>query len=455
MEITTYKTITRVAPVITRVAAYARVSAEKDTAEHSFQAQMDYYEDYISKNPRWKLVKVYADDAISGTKENRSGFLELIEDCRAHKIDLIITKTVSRFARNTILLIETLNELKQLGVDVYFETNKMYASDPTVELALNLMALFAEQEARSVSENQIWRIKKKFERGEPTIGKMLGYRLKDGQLVIVPEEAEIVRHIFDLYLKGCGCNKISKILSSEGIKPAYSSRWNESVIRQILTNVTYKGDLLLQKTYRENFMTKVDIKNRGERNFYSVENAHEPIIPPDIFDEVQREKASRAKRYMDRPALPKDYCKGTHLFSGLIRCGTYGNAYAFKMVSHAPSPSIPVWICNTYNHYGRSACLSSKQIPESIMMEKTKEVLHYPHNLDRRILQERIREIVVLPDSRLLYRLTDGSEEIVSWQNRSRKESWTPQMKEAARQRTLKLQAERRQYDADDREENH
>ena len=400
-------------------------------------------------------ITVYGDDAITGTKENRPGFQKLLQDCRAHKIDLIITKTISRFARNTVLLNMTLDELKQLGVEVYFETQKMYAHDPRVELVLNLMALFAEQEARSASENQLWRIKKKFERGEPTIGKMLGYRLCDGQLTVVPEEAEIVRHIFDLYLKGYGCNKISKNLSNEGIKPVYSSKWNESVIKKILTNLAYRGDLLLQKTYRENFLTKVDIKNCGERNFYFVENAHEPIITSDVFDEVQREKASRAKRYMDRPDLPKDHYKGTHLFSGLIRCGTCGNVYAYKMASHAPSPSIPIWICNTYNHFGRSACPTSKQIPESILVEKTKEVLHYPHDLDRGILRKRIKEIVVLPDTRLMYRLTDGSEQIVSWQNRSRKESWTPEMKEAARQRALKQQAERRQHDVNSREEDY
>ena len=195
-----------------RVAAYARVSSDKDAAFHSLEAQTEYYRDYVAAHPDWELVSIYSDNGISGTTTNRPEFQRMLQDCRDGKIDLVVTKSVTRFARNTVILLETIRELKRLGVDTYFEKEDMHGISPDGELLITLLAMYAEEEARSASENQKWRIRKKFEKGEPWGGKMLGYRLFDGQLTIVPEEAEIVRQIFSDYLSGMGCYRIAKKL---------------------------------------------------------------------------------------------------------------------------------------------------------------------------------------------------------------------------------------------------
>lgn len=178
-----------------RVAAYARVLSEKDAAFHSLEAQTEYYRNYVSAHSDWELVSIYSDNGISGTTIHRPEFQRMLQDCRDGKIDLVVTKSVTRFARNTVILLETIRELKRLGIDCYFEKEDMHSISPDGELLLTLLAMYAEEEARSASENQRWRIQKKFQNGEPWVGKMLGYRFKDGNLVVIPEEAAIVRQI--------------------------------------------------------------------------------------------------------------------------------------------------------------------------------------------------------------------------------------------------------------------
>ena len=197
---------------IIRVAAYARVSSDKDAAFHSLEAQTEYYRDYVAAHPEWELVSIYSDNGISGTTINRPEFQRMLQDCREGKIDLVITKAVTRLARNTVILLETIRELKKLGIDCYFEKEDMHSISPDGELLLTLLAMYAEEEARSASENQKWRIRKRFENGEPWVGKMLGYRLDNGKLVVIPEEAEIVRQIFMDYLSGMGLYRIAKKL---------------------------------------------------------------------------------------------------------------------------------------------------------------------------------------------------------------------------------------------------
>ena len=215
------KQVTKVAqiPKLQRkkqVAAYARVSSGKDAMLHSLSAQVSYYNDLIQKEDGWEFVGVYADEAITGTKEGRADFQRMLTDCRNGKIDMIITKSISRFARNTVTLLETVRMLKALEVDVFFEEQNIHTMSADGELMLTILASYAQEESRSASENQKWRIKKNFEEGMPWCGRTLGYRIRDGQYYIIPDEAEIVRRIYREYLDGAGPNGIANRLTEDG-----------------------------------------------------------------------------------------------------------------------------------------------------------------------------------------------------------------------------------------------
>lgn len=418
-------------PELIRVAAYARVSADKDAAFHSLEAQTEYYEQCVSAHPDWQLVGIYSDNGISGTTINRPEFQRMLQDCWDGKIDLIITKSITRFARNTVVLLESVRELKRLGVDVYFEKENMHSISPDGELLLTLLAMYAEEEARSASENQRWRIQKRFENGEPWVGKMLGYRLENGRLVIVPEEAEIVRQIFSGYLSGMRQYSIAKKLKLQGISSASGNIWSGASIRRILTNEKYTGNMILQKTYRKDFRDKTYRKNRGERCKYYVENSHEAIIDQEAFDEVQEEMARRAVKYNHTPETVRSE---PHLFCGILQCGICGCHYKHYR-TNAKKYDKSVWACPSYYAMGKDIC-PAQQIPEDILIEKTIDVLSVPA-LNRETLLKRVRQIIVPAHNRLRYILQDGTEIEVVWQHRSRRESWTPEMREKARQRAL------------------
>lgn len=261
-----------------RVAAYARVSSGKDAMLHSLSTQVSYYNDFIQTEDGWEFTGVYSDEAISGTKEERPGFQQMLEDCRNGQIDMILTKSISRFARNTVMLLETARMLKALDVDVFFEEQNIHTMSTDGELMLTILASYAQEESRSASENQKWRIKKNFEEGMPWNGRMLGYRMRDGQYYIIPEEAEIVRRIYREYLDGWGPNRIATGLNENGIpSPMNGAIWHPQMIAKILRNYNYTGNLLLQKTFREDHITKKVIKNTGQKPRYLAEETHEAI----------------------------------------------------------------------------------------------------------------------------------------------------------------------------------
>ena len=420
-----------------RVAAYARVSSDKDAAFHSLEAQRTYYENYIKQNSRWQLVDIYSDNGISGTIINRPEFKRMLDDCRSGKVDLIVTKSITRFARNTIVLLETIRELKALGIDVFFEKENMHSISPDGELMLTLLAIYAEEEARSASENQKWRIRKKFENGEPWVGNMLGYRLINGEMIIIPEEAEIVKRIFDWYLSGMGFQAIARKLNDLNVPAMFSDYWHPNVILQILNNEKYSGNMLLQKTYRPDFRTKRGKPNRGEERQYFVENSHEAIIDPDTYATVQDE-IKRRRTVFEATHNRKN--AGRNLFTGFIICGQCGSFYR-KRTSRPKS----MWICGKYFELGKKYC-QSQQIPETILIEKTKEVLGLS-KLNREVLTEKLESIEVTERFHLKYTLKDGTVQYKVWQHKSRKESWTDEMKEKARQRALLQRAERGKHE--------
>lgn len=423
-----------------RVAAYARVSSGKDAMLHSLSAQISYYNDYIGSRGDWKLAGIYADAALTGTKEDRPEFQRMLADCRDEKIDMVITKSLTRFARNTVTLLATVRELKLLGVDVYFEKENIHTLSSDGELMLTLLASFAQEESRSASENQKWRIQKMFEEGRPNTGRMLGYRLVDGVLQIVPEEAEIVRMIFADFLAGMGKNAIARKLNQMGITSLNNNVWRDNSVYSILKNEKYTGNMLLQKTYRLDHISKKYMINHGEVTQFYVENSHEAIISEDLFEETQQELERRAKLHKASATN-----KPKHCFTGLIRCCLCGRPYRRKITAGGTKYAKPVWVCWTFFTLGKARC-ASQRIPETILITKTSEVLGCT-NWDRDFLLQRIVEIQVPGHNRLIYVFHDGHSQEVTWQNPSRRETWTEEMKQKARETALNNAKRRRKDD--------
>lgn len=400
-----------------RVAAYARVSSGKDAMLHSLSAQVSYYSSLIQTHNDWEYVGVYADEAISGTKEKRKNFQRLLDDCRDGRIDLIITKSISRFARNTVTLLETVRELKRLGIDVYFEEQSIHTISADGELMITILASYAQEESRSASENQKWRIKRNFEQGIPWDGTLLGYRLKNGKYEIVPEEAEIVRRIFSEYLGGNGCGKIAKDLNKDKVPSRFKKQWHTNAIAKIIRNYSYTGNLLLQKTYRENHITKKTCINSGQLPKYLAENTHEAIIDIETFEKVQSEIKRRVQKYNRSYDGNK-----TYPFTGLLKCDNCGKHYRRKITK-----TQAVWMCAGYLTLGKEYC-PSKQIPETVLEDQVQAVTDDITT---------IKEIIVADKNTLHFVMKDGRTITRKWKDRSRSESWTPEMREAARQRAV------------------
>ena len=407
-----------------RVAAYARVSSGKFSMVMSLAAQTSYYSDLIQHQNGTVFVGIYADEGITGTKEDRPEFQRLMEDCRAGKIDVIYTKSTSRLARNTVLLLKTVRELKLLGVDIYFEKENIHSLSTEGELLLTILASYAQEESRSASENQLWRVRKNFENGRPWNGVVYGYRLRNGKYEIHPEEAAVVRGIFEDYLSGMGHLSIAKKLNEQQVAPMFSERWGPSSVSRILKNDLYTGNLLLQKTYRENYITKKVLPNLGELPKYFVEGAHEAIISQEMYAAVQAESSRRAERHYHPTANQKN------MFTGLITCTVCGKYYRKK-----PNHGKSTWTCGTYITAGKQAC-ASKAIPEDTLMKLTGEVLGMT-NFTYEGLREMLTGIDAENGNRLTYRFKDGHVVVRVWEDRSRRESWTPEMREQARQRQL------------------
>lgn len=364
----------------------------------------------------------------------------MLQDCRDGKIDLVVTKSVTRFARNTVILLETIRDLKKLGVDCYFEKEDMHSISPDGELLLTLLAMYAEEEARSASENQKWRIQKLYDQGKPAGGHVFGYRLTGERFEIVPEEAEVVKEIFNLYLSGMGYAKIARTLIERGISSCFGGTWSSASVRDILLNEKYTGDLLLQKYFREDFRTKKDRKNTGELRKVYVKNSHDGIIDRQTFQAAQQEIERRSARQMEIMAhRTVGHENSSKLFTGLISCGFCGGTYVRKY-TNAKSGDQPIWICNQYFKYGKAAC-QSQRISEDILMEKTKEILGVSE-LNREKILGAISRIIVPEHHCLIYELADGSTADAHWEHPSRKLSWTDEMREAARQKALKQHKE-------------
>jgi len=416
-------------PSLTRVAAYARVSSGKDEMLHSLAAQVSYYSEHIQKQPGWFYAGVYADEAMTGTKDNRPEFQRMLSDCRDNKIDRIITKSISRFARNTVTLLETVRELKALGVDVYFEEQNIHTLSGEGELMLTILASYAQEESLSVSENCKWRIRQDFSKGKPGNIRIFGYDLVDGQLEINTEEAEIVRMIFTDYLSGMGKNAIVKKLRERGVPTKANRNWQVNTIYTILRDEKYTGQLIMQKTFRSDHLNKIKKVNNGELLQYCIDENHPAIISNDIFEMVQQEIARREKKYMPRPRTPI-----FSEFTGKIQCGVCGASYRRKIVNSGTRFETAKWVCSSYNTHGISACCM-KPIPEDVLKRLTCEVVRM-EAYDPNIVTAKFLKIIIPKFGMVEFHTMDGRIEIKTWRYPSRKGSWTDEMKRAARNRT-------------------
>ena len=401
-------------PTKQRVAAYARVSCAKDEMLHSLAAQVSHYSGHIQYQSDWEYAGVYADEARTGTKDNRPEFQRLITDCRHGKIDLVLTKSISRFARNTVILLETIRELKDIGVGVYFEEQNINTLSAEGELMLTILASYAQEESRSASENIKWRIRNDFKKGKASSTAIMGYVLVNGTFIIIPQEAEIVKRIFDDFLGRMGKLAIMKKLISMDIPTKCGGDWNEKTIDKMLRNEKYMGDMLLQKSFRSDHINKKKIINRGELPMYHIVDSHEPIIDRKTFQLVQAELEKRAALHHPTRETPE-----TYPFTGKIVCGHCGKNYRRKIANAGTPYERIVWICNTFNRLGRVAC-PSQQIPEDILLK---------------IADMDFKQIRVPEPNTIILVMPDGSEIERLWQHKSRRESWTDEMKAAAREK--------------------
>lgn len=326
-----------------RTAGYARVSTDSEEQFTSYEAQVDYYTNYIKSRDDWEFVEVYTDEGITGTNtKHREGFKRMLADALAGRIDLIVTKSVSRFARNTVDSLTTVRQLKEKGIEIYFEKENIWTLDSKGELLITIMSSLAQEESRSISENVTWGQRKRFADGKVTVpfNRFLGYdRGEDGNLIINPEQAATVKRIYSMFLQGMTPFGIASKMTADGVlSPAGKERWNAGSVRSILTNEKYRGDALLQKSYTVDFLTKKKKVNEGEIPQYYVKNNHPAIITPDVFDMVQRELARRGQS--------RGRHSGVHLFSGRIKCGQCGNWYGSKVWHSTDKYRRTIWRCN-------------------------------------------------------------------------------------------------------------
>ena len=370
---------------------------------------------------------VYVYEALTGTKESRGNFQRLLDDCRAGKIDLVITKSISRFARNTVTLLNTVRELKQLGISVFFEEQNINTLTADGELMLTILASYAQEESLSASENVKWRIQSDFEQGilPMSCQNVYGYkRTADGGFEIIPKEAEVVRRIYYMFIDGLGALKIAKILTEEGIPSNTGEKWTEKKVRYILSNEKYAGDLLLQKSFTIDHLTKKTKRNCGEKPQYYVQDNHEPIISREIYEAVQLEFERRREKHC-KMVEPQKYA-----FTGKIECGNCGKKFRRKVTA-----TRVVWICSTFDKLGKKEC-ASKQIPDETLCLTAAEVLGTKvFNAD--VFEAKIEKIIVPKANCLTFIFKDGRIEERTWKDRSRAESWTDEMKEKARKTSL------------------
>ena len=365
-----------------RVAAYCRVSTDQEEQLSSYEAQVKYYTAYIEGNPEYECAGIYADEGISGTNtKKREQFNRMIEDCKARKIDMVITKSISRFARNTLDTLTYVRLLKDLGIEVFFEKENIKTLDSKGEVLLSILSSLAQDESRSISENSTWGIRRRFEQGKLHINhtKFLGYdKDKNGNLVINPKQAKIVKRIYEDFLDGKGANRIARDLENDGtLNWNGKAKWYEGSIRKMLTNEKYKGDALLQKTYTVDFLSKKRAENNGQVPQYYVEDSHPAIIDKEMWEAVQLEMERRRNFALENGIQKLEYATTDNPFAGRVICGSCGKAFGRKVWNSTDDRLRRIiWRCNgKYVEKGKKGC-DSRHIDDGVLEQAFVDVFN-------------------------------------------------------------------------------
>ena len=366
-----------------RVAAYCRVSTDEDEQINSYKAQIEYYTEKINKNPEWQMAGIFADEGISGTQaKKRPEFLKMIRLCRQGKIDLILTKSFSRFARNTVDSVDYIRELRALGIGVVSEKENMNTLNEDSEMLITILSCFAQAESESISKNVSWGIHQSFKNGKVPIkySTLLGYKKGENDLPeIIPDEAEIVKEIFRSYLDGMSLKQIADSLNSRGVKTKHkNTTWKPEIVKGILKNEKYSGDAVLQKTYVTDCITKKTRKNNGELPMYIVKNHHNPIISRNDFNRVQEEMARRsAKRNIAEKLTKTEQGKysAKYALSELLICGECGTHYR-RVTWTAKGFKEIKWRCINRIQYGKKKCHDSPTIDEQPLQKAIVEAIN-------------------------------------------------------------------------------
>lgn len=381
-----------------RVAAYCRVSTDKDSQVNSLESQRRYFRDYINQNEEWTLVEVYYDEGVSGTSTlHREGFNRMIDDVYAGKIDLIITKEVSRFARNTVITLDYTRKLKEQGVGVIFINDNINTLEPDGELRLTIMASMAQEESRKTSERVSWGHKRRMEQGVVFGRSMLGYDVKDGKLYINQEGAEIVRLIFHKYVnEGKGTHVIARELKEAGIHPMRVKEWSNTVILRLLSNEKYVGDLCQQKTFTPDYLTHKKKYNRGEKEKIYIRDHHDPIIDRSTWEKAQELRASRT---LTDEQKSRHSCR--YWCSGKIVCGECGERFVSRTKKLKNGFRYKAWRCaenaksgaEKTNKFGDRVGCNNHSVNDSVLLEVTAYVLHFLKINQKELISEMISEI--------------------------------------------------------------
>ena len=390
-----------------RVAAYCRVSTETEEQALSYEAQIKHYTEYINSREDWTLAGIYADDGISGTRtKERFEFRRMIDDAMEGKIDYIITKSISRFARNTLDCLRFIRKLKEKSIPVYFEKEGINTMDSKGEVLLTIMASLAQQESQSLSQNVKMGLQYRYQQGKVLVNhkRFLGYgKDEEGNLVVIPDEAKTIRRIFREYLEGQSPYAISKGLESDGILTgAGKKKWYDTTIRKILQNEKYMGDALLQKTYTVDFLSKRRVKNSGEMPQYYVENNHEAIVPRNIFYAVQEEMLKRQNGRLGKNGVKRHY-SSNNCFSNIVICANCGDVFRRVHWNNRGKKSI-VWRCISRLENRGTKC-TARTLPEDELIEATveafKRMLTEKNEFLNKLMDSIQSEVTVKPDRSL------------------------------------------------------